>query len=172
MKKIYRKSLNLCERKRRYFRMKLVCFGVYLKIILQILKKNLNCFKNHISESFIFSFWYVPWNFYAFFFSRYIFLPKTTAVINVNLWSIWLLTLKGSRWNFGVLLSVVVGHIAHMGERGGVYRVLVGKPERNRPYARLRRRWEDNIKMACQELGWGAWTGLIWLSIETGGGYL
>jgi hypothetical protein len=34
-----------------------------------------------------------------------------------------------------------------MGERRGVYRVLVGKPERKRPLVRPRRRWEDNIKI-------------------------
>jgi len=38
-------------------------------------------------------------------------------------------------------------HVARMGERRGVYRVLVGKPERNRPVGRPRQRWEDNIKM-------------------------
>jgi hypothetical protein len=38
------------------------------------------------------------------------------------------------------------GHVAHMGERRGVYRVLVGKPEGKRPLGRPRRRWEDNIK--------------------------
>jgi hypothetical protein len=38
----------------------------------------------------------------------------------------------------------------------GVYRVLVGKPEGKRPLGRLRRRWEDNIKMDLQELGCGA----------------
>jgi hypothetical protein len=27
---------------------------------------------------------------------------------------------------------------------------------------------EDNIKMVLQEVGWGAWTGLIWLRIGTG----
>jgi hypothetical protein len=32
-------------------------------------------------------------------------------------------------------------------------RVLVGKPERNRPLARLRRRWEDNIKIDLKEIG-------------------
>ena len=41
-------------------------------------------------------------------------------------------------------------------ERGGVYRVLVGKPEGKRPLGRPRRRWEDNIKMDLQEVGcWG-----------------
>jgi hypothetical protein len=35
-----------------------------------------------------------------------------------------------------------------------------------------RHRWEDNIKMDLQEVGWGAWTALIWLRIGTGGGLL
>ena len=34
-------------------------------------------------------------------------------------------------------------------------RVLVGKPEGNRPLGRLRRRWEDNMKMDLQEVGCG-----------------
>ena len=33
-----------------------------------------------------------------------------------------------------------------MGDRRGVYRILVGKPEGKRPLGRLRHRWEDNIK--------------------------
>jgi hypothetical protein len=33
------------------------------------------------------------------------------------------------------------------------YRVLVGKPEAKRPIGRPRRRWEDNIKIECQEVG-------------------
>jgi len=39
------------------------------------------------------------------------------------------------------------GHAARMGERRGVYRVLVGKPEGKRPLGRPMFRWEDNIKM-------------------------
>jgi len=39
------------------------------------------------------------------------------------------------------------------GERRGMYRVLVGKPEGKRPLGRSRRRWEDNIKMDLQEVG-------------------
>jgi hypothetical protein len=42
-----------------------------------------------------------------------------------------------------------------MGERGGVYRVLVGKPEGKRPLGRPRPRWEDNIEMDLQEVGCG-----------------
>jgi len=41
-----------------------------------------------------------------------------------------------------------------MGERGGAYRVLVGKPEGKRPLGRPRHRWEDNIKMDLQGVGW------------------
>ena len=39
------------------------------------------------------------------------------------------------------------GHVARMGERRGVYRVLVGKPEGRSLLGRPRRRWEDNIRM-------------------------
>jgi len=46
-----------------------------------------------------------------------------------------------------------VGHISRMGERRGVYRVLMGKPEGKRPLGRLRFKWEDNIKMDLHEVG-------------------
>ena len=42
-----------------------------------------------------------------------------------------------------------------MGESRGVYRVLVGKPEGKRPMGRPRPKWEDDIKMAVQEVGVG-----------------
>jgi len=42
------------------------------------------------------------------------------------------------------------GHVARMGQRRGVYRVLVGKPEGKRSLGRPRRRREDNIKMDLQ----------------------
>ena len=42
-----------------------------------------------------------------------------------------------------------------MGERRGVYRVLVGKPEGKRPLGRPRHRWENKIKMDLQEEGCG-----------------
>ena len=50
------------------------------------------------------------------------------------------------------------GHVTRMGERRGVYRILVRKTEGMRPLGRPRRRWEDNIKMGHQEVG--AWTDL------------
>ena len=53
------------------------------------------------------------------------------------------------------------------GERRGVYRVLVGKPERKRPLGRPRRRWEDDIKMYLQEVGCGVWSASSWLRIGT-----
>jgi hypothetical protein len=42
-----------------------------------------------------------------------------------------------------------------MGEGRGAYRVLVERPKGRRPLGRPRRRWEDNIKMDLQEVGWG-----------------
>jgi hypothetical protein len=52
--------------------------------------------------------------------------------------------------------------------------ILVGKPEGKRSLGRLRRRWEDNIKMDLQEMGCGegVWSGSSWLRIGTGGGLL
>jgi hypothetical protein len=44
-----------------------------------------------------------------------------------------------------------------MKEDRGVYRVLVGKPEKKRPLGRPRLRWEDNIKMDHLEVGGGLW---------------
>ena len=49
-----------------------------------------------------------------------------------------------------------------MGERRGVYRVLVRKLEGKRPLGRPRRRWEDNIKMDLQEVGCG---GMDWIEL-------
>jgi hypothetical protein len=47
------------------------------------------------------------------------------------------------------------GHVARMGEKKGAYRILVMRPEGRRPLGKPKRRWEDNIKMDLQELGWG-----------------
>ena len=44
------------------------------------------------------------------------------------------------------------GHVAGIGDRRGVLRVLVGKPEGRRTRGRPRCRWEDNIKMDLQEM--------------------
>ena len=47
------------------------------------------------------------------------------------------------------------GHVACVGDGRVVHRVLVGKPEGNRPLGKLRLRWEDNIKMDLQDVGGG-----------------
>jgi hypothetical protein len=59
-----------------------------------------------------------------------------------------------------------------MGKRRGAYRLLAGKSEGKRPLGRHRPRWEGSINIDLQEVGWGEWTGLICLSIGTGGGHL
>jgi len=49
-----------------------------------------------------------------------------------------------------------------MGEKRGLHRVLVGKPEGKRPLGRPRRRWEDNTKMDLQAVGCG---GVEWIEL-------
>ena len=56
------------------------------------------------------------------------------------------------------------GHVARMGERRGVCRVLVRKLEGKRPLGRPRRRWEDNIKMDL-----GKWDGEYGLNRSSSG---
>ena len=51
---------------------------------------------------------------------------------------VWVIKVRRIRW---------AGHVARMGERRGLYRVLLGKPEGKRPLGRPRPRWEDKIKM-------------------------
>jgi hypothetical protein len=50
----------------------------------------------------------------------------------------------------------------HYGERRGIYRVLVGKPEGKKPLGRPRLKLENNIKMDLQELGCG---GMDWIEL-------
>ena len=59
-----------------------------------------------------------------------------------------------------------------MGEGRGVYRVLVGKPERKRQLGKYRRKWEDNIKMELQEVGCGGMDLIELAQDRTGGGHL
>jgi hypothetical protein len=61
------------------------------------------------------------------------------------------------------------GHVARMGEKRKVYKVLMGKPEGKRPLGRPRRRWEDGIRMDLREIGLGVWIGFDWLRTGTGG---
>ena len=55
-----------------------------------------------------------------------------------------------------------VGHVARIWDSRGVYRVLVGKPEGNRPLGEPMCRWEDNIKLNLQEVGCG---GMDWIEL-------
>jgi hypothetical protein len=54
------------------------------------------------------------------------------------------------------------GHVARLGDKRNVYRLLLGKPEEKRPLRRPRRRWVDNIRMDLGKVGWGDvdWIGL------------
>jgi len=79
---------------------------------------------------------------------------------------VWGIKSRRMRW---------AGHVARMGERRGVCRVLVGKPVGKRPLGRPRRRWVDNIRMDHQEVGCGYvyWIGLVqdrdrWRTLECG----
>jgi hypothetical protein len=48
------------------------------------------------------------------------------------------------------------------GQKGNTYRMLVVKREGKRPLGRLRRRWEDNIKMDLRRTGW---CGMDWIHL-------
>jgi len=57
---------------------------------------------------------------------------------------VWVIKLRRMRW---------AGRVAHMGERRGVFRILVGRPDGKSPLERPRHRWKDNIKMDIQVVG-------------------
>jgi hypothetical protein len=60
---------------------------------------------------------------------------------------IWVIESRRMRW---------VGHVVRIREKRGAYRILLGRPEGRRPLGRPWHRWEDNIKMDLQDMGWGA----------------
>jgi hypothetical protein len=60
---------------------------------------------------------------------------------------IWVIKSRRMRW---------AGRVQRMAEGRGAYRILMGRPEGRRPLGRPRRRWEDNIKMDLQDVGWGS----------------
>jgi hypothetical protein len=65
---------------------------------------------------------------------------------------VWEIELRRMSW----------GQVAYMGEGRGVYRILVGKPEENRPLGRPSCEWEDNIEMDLQEVECG---GIDWIEL-------
>jgi hypothetical protein len=54
------------------------------------------------------------------------------------------------------------GYVARIGEKRNAYRILVGKPEGNRPLGRPRRGWVDNIRMDNRGMGWD---GMGWIDL-------
>jgi hypothetical protein len=66
---------------------------------------------------------------------------------------LWVIKSKRLRW---------AGHVAHMVEEKGVYKVLVEKPEGKSPLGRPSCRWEDNIEVYLQEVGRG---GMEWIEL-------
>jgi hypothetical protein len=102
-------------------------------------------------------------------------IPVSDAVFNedsvTNRFLECFLFIKGSNILFAISMFQLIikarkmkwaGHVARMGEKRNVYRMLVGKPERRRPLGKPRRRWLDNIRMGLVEVGWGDvdWIGL------------
>jgi hypothetical protein len=65
------------------------------------------------------------------------------------------------------------GYIAGMGNVRNAYKILVGKPEGNKPLGRPRCRWDDNIRIDLRrKQGVKLLTGCIWFTIGTSGGLL
>jgi hypothetical protein len=54
------------------------------------------------------------------------------------------------------------GHVARIGAKKTVYRILVGKPEGKRPLGRPRLRWVDNSGTDHRVMGWG---GMDWIDL-------
>jgi hypothetical protein len=61
------------------------------------------------------------------------------------------------------ILKLIFKFVARMGKKRNAYRILVGKPEGNRPLGRPRRRWVDSFKMDLREIGWD---GVVWVYIS------
>jgi hypothetical protein len=53
-------------------------------------------------------------------------------------------------------------YLARIGKKRNAYRILLEKPEGNRPLVRIKRRWVDNIKMDLREISWG---GMDWIDL-------
>jgi len=62
-------------------------------------------------------------------------------------------------------------HVARMGWRGEVHTGFWWGNLRERDHLEDLCRWQD-VKISLREVGWGEWTGLIWLRTGTGGGHL
>jgi len=65
----------------------------------------------------------------------------------------WVIKSRRMRW---------AGHVARMEDRRGAYRVLMWRPDGRGPLGRPRCRWEENLKIDIQKVGWG---GMDWLAL-------
>jgi hypothetical protein len=64
------------------------------------------------------------------------------------------------------------GHVAHIGDGRGVYRVLVEKPEGKRPLGRNRHRWGIILRWVFRKWDVEVWNGSSWLRTGAGCGHL
>jgi len=79
------------------------------------------------------------------------------------------LDLKGRKWQEAVEDCIMRSFItiARMGGRRRTYNIWIGKPGRNRPFGRPRRRWGSNIRIDLREIGW---EGMDWIHLAQDGG--
>jgi hypothetical protein len=59
-----------------------------------------------------------------------------------------------------------------MGVRGGIYRILVGKPEGKRPLGNPGIDGRIILRWVFRKWDLGAWTRVSWLMVGTGGGHV
>jgi hypothetical protein len=64
------------------------------------------------------------------------------------------------------------GHVAGMGQKRNACRILVGKPEGERPAGRPGLRGRIILKWILERKDGVVWTGVIWIRIGTSGGLL
>jgi hypothetical protein len=61
-----------------------------------------------------------------------------------------------------VMKDEMGGACSKNGEKKNAFRILVGKPDGNKPLGRPRRRWVDNVKMDLKQI---RWDGVDWIDM-------
>jgi hypothetical protein len=64
------------------------------------------------------------------------------------------------------------GHVARKEGKRNAYKILLGKPEGNRPLERPTRMWVDNFRMDLTEIGWSGMDWIVLVQDGTSGGLL